>query len=302
MRGCGKAYLLSLVLVVYLPLFGLPANQSSPQNECAGNLCLQIYSNADFVEQAGDVIGYELAFEQPSGKSIKARLYIYQGEPNRDGISVSGQLSAGKVMMEGKWVQHLIEEPSKKEIIETQPVEITGTLDPYWFRGVIKVSDHTEQVTMKRTDHTWLPQLETIPEEIWGKWVVSRIIPTETITCWNEADAKKLIGTEILYSREVFRWKDIVSDHPLAETRMISAEQFNTDYSGQGSNSSQVSFNELGVQAQQAMQISIHHAPEKITGATIEIPGDEVLVKDKDTIIFSACNVYFEAKRVTTKH
>jgi Group II intron, maturase-specific domain len=38
--------------------------------------------------------------------------------------------------------------------------------------------------------------------------------------------------------------------------------------------------------------------PAGITGATIEIPGDDVLVKTKDTIIVAACNVYFAAKRV----
>jgi hypothetical protein len=63
------------------------------------------------------------------------------------------------------------------------------------------------------------PQMETIPEEIWGKWVVSREIPTTTISCWSGADAKKLLGTEIEYSKEVFRWKDVVTSHPVAETR-----------------------------------------------------------------------------------
>jgi hypothetical protein len=46
------------------------------------------------------------------------------------------------------------------------------------------------------------------------------------------------------------------------------------------------------------MQISIEHPPASITGGTVEIPGDVALVKDQNTIIFSACNVYFEAKRV----
>lgn len=143
----------------------------------------------------------------------------------------------------------------------------------------------------------WLaaPQTQTIPEDIWGRWVVSREIPTKTISCWGEADAKKLLGTEIEYSGEVFRWKDVVTTHPVAETKMISAEQFHDNNSG---SSSQITFSQLGIKSKNAMQISIHHPPANLTGATIEIPGDEVLVKNKDTIIFSACNVYFEAKRI----
>jgi hypothetical protein len=81
---------------------------------------LKVYSNAAYVEEAGDVIGYELAFEQRSSRSIKAHLYIYQGVPNLDSISLSGKFSGGKVTMEGNWIQHLIEEPSKKEITEVR--------------------------------------------------------------------------------------------------------------------------------------------------------------------------------------
>ena len=85
----------------------------------------------------------------------------------------------------------------------------------------------------------WLApaQAQSVPEQIWGKWVVSRKIPTTTITCWDEAEAKTLLGTQIEYSPEVFRWKDVVTAHPTAEAKMVSAEQFHEDNSGKGSNS-----------------------------------------------------------------
>lgn len=142
------------------------------------------------------------------------------------------------------------------------------------------------------------PPAQTIPEQLWGKWVVSREIPTTTISCWGKAEAKALLGTEIEYSREVFRWKDVITSHPVAETKMVSTEPFHDDNSGKGSNSSQVTFLQLGIKEKETMQISIQHPLASITGGTGEIPGDEVLVKDKDTIIFSACDVYFEARRV----
>jgi len=149
---------------------------------------------------------------------------------------------------------------------------------------------------------TWLAtaQAQAVPRQIWGKWVVSREIPTTTVSCWSDAEAKTLLGTEIEYSADVFRWKHVVTTRPVAEARMVSAEQFHDDNSGRGSNSSQITFRQLGIKAKQAMLISIHHPPAKITGGTVEIPGDEVLVKNKDTIIFAGCNVYFEAKRVST--
>jgi hypothetical protein len=151
---------------------------------------------------------------------------------------------------------------------------------------------------LSNLDKKIVPLAQNIPEQIWGKWVVSRELPATTISCWGEAEAKSLLGTEIEYSREVFRWKDVVTSHPVAKTKMISAEQFHDDNSGRGSNSSQVTLRQLGIEEKEAIQISIQHPPASITGGTEEIPGDEVLVKDKNTIIFSACNVYFEARRV----
>ena len=68
-------------------------------------------------------------------------------------------------------------------------------------------------------------------------------------------------------------------------------------------NDSQVTFRQLGIKAPTAMEIEIRHPEAHITGATIEIPGDVILVKNKNTIIFSVCNLYFEAKRfVNTGH
>ncbi|HEV2101676.1 MAG TPA: hypothetical protein VGR58_02755 [Candidatus Acidoferrum sp.] len=119
---------------------------------------MQVYSNAFFSEEAGDVVGYELALQKLNGDAIDARLYIYQGEPNKDGISMSGQISGGKLTIKGNWVQHSIEFPSKKEIVETQLVGVDGTLNSTQFRGTIRVEGLVApiKVGLKRVDHIWL--------------------------------------------------------------------------------------------------------------------------------------------------
>ena len=110
---------------------------------------------------------------------------------------------------------------------------------------------------------TWCmaTQGQAIPKQVWGKWIVSREIPTTTISCWDETEARVLLGTEIEYSAEAFRWKNVVTAHPVAEAEMVSAEQFHGDNSGRGANSSQITFRQLGIKAKQAMQITIHHPP-----------------------------------------
>jgi hypothetical protein len=140
---------------------------------------------------------------------------------------------------------------------------------------------------------------QTIPEELWGTWVVRREVPTTTISCWGEKEAKKLIGTEVQYSATLFRWNKVVTKNPSAQTTTITADQFHDENSGGSANDSQVTFRQLRIKADKVTQVVIQHPGANTTEATTEIPGDRVLIKNKDTIIFSVCNVYFESARQT---
>jgi hypothetical protein len=141
---------------------------------------------------------------------------------------------------------------------------------------------------------------QEIPEQLRGEWVVSRIIPTRAISCWGQQEADQLLGTEVEYKSDSFRWKDVVTAHPTVSTKTMSADQFESEYSGGGAADSRVTFRELGVQAKQATIVELGHPRANITGATIEIPGDWALVKSINSIIISVCNVYFEAHRKQT--
>jgi hypothetical protein len=139
---------------------------------------------------------------------------------------------------------------------------------------------------------------QNIPQELVGKWVIQRELPARTISCWGEKEAKGIIGTEIEYTVDSFRWKRVVVKHPTVTIAVVSAEQFQRENSSPSVNGSQVSFRQLGIDALEMEQVSINHAPAEITGATTEIPGDDVLLKNRNVIVFSVCNVYFEAKRL----
>ncbi|HTV93465.1 MAG TPA: hypothetical protein VMG98_12190 [Verrucomicrobiae bacterium] len=102
----------------------------------------------------------------------------------------------------------------------------------------------------------------------------------------------------IQVATEAFRWKNILTKRPVAKTIVVAARQFHDQQLGQGHDSSQVTFRELGIKANNVTEIVIQHQPANITGGTAEIPGDTVLVKDANKLIFPVCNVYFEARRV----
>lgn len=140
------------------------------------------------------------------------------------------------------------------------------------------------------------PVSHEIPAALRGEWVITRLIPTRTISCWGDREARGLIGTRIIYSPDSFAWKGHVIDHAKLTTRRWTAQSFFHEYCG-GPADSCVDFGQLGVHANTAVVLTIQHPHANITGATAEIPGDWVLFKDKTTIVISVCNLYFEAHR-----
>ena len=136
-----------------------------------------------------------------------------------------------------------------------------------------------------------------VPEPLRGTWVVKRVIPTATITCWGRRESKSLLGTRIQYSARGFRWQDIQTDLPEVTVDRLTADQFHEQNSGGGAVDSQISLRVLGIEASGLTQISFSHPDATVSGATNEIPGDRVLIKNRNAIVFSVCNVWFEAKR-----
>jgi hypothetical protein len=80
----------------------------------------------------------------------------------------------------------------------------------------------------------------------------------------------------------------------------VTAEHFHDENSGHGADSSQVTFQELGIERAATTEVIIKHPDANLSGATTEIPGDDVLIKDRSTIVFSVCNVYFEARHAAS--
>ncbi len=130
--------------------------QERPGDACIRASRMRIYSNATYVEEAGDVIGVELALSVSPDKSVSALLYDYEGAPHKDGVPLPGHLTGKTLAIEGTWVQHL-RDNSGKEIVQRVPVKIKGTLDDGQFVGTIKIDGGSrEPVRLVRVDAIWL--------------------------------------------------------------------------------------------------------------------------------------------------
>ncbi|HET9184043.1 MAG TPA: hypothetical protein VFP59_18090 [Candidatus Angelobacter sp.] len=134
-----------------------PAVNAVP-GECTRTAHTKIYSNAFLSQETGDVLGFELAIERLKNSSIDALLYVYEGVPNTDGIRISGRLSGKTLVLQGVWVEHLIEYPSKKETVDQHRVRIEGTINPSTFRGSLTIQSFGPaiKVRLARVRHLWL--------------------------------------------------------------------------------------------------------------------------------------------------
>jgi hypothetical protein len=154
-RNCRQQVLFTAVAMVAV-LY--PLHLGAKEDDCTQTANMQIYSNA-FVtkDEAGDLVGYELALRQASDSTVEALLFVYEGGA-ADGVNLPGRVSGKKLTVEGSWVEHLTEYPSKKEIVQTHLVKIDGNLDSKWFRGTITIGDMFESrmVRLKRVNHIWV--------------------------------------------------------------------------------------------------------------------------------------------------
>ena len=118
---------------------------------------MQVYSNVFMDEETGDLLGYDLAIKRQGSSGAEALLYVYEGGGAGEGIPLSGQVSKNRLTLKGTWVEHLLEYPSKRKILEQHSVEILGTLTPAYFRGEVTISemrDH-QHVRLKRVKKIW---------------------------------------------------------------------------------------------------------------------------------------------------
>lgn len=125
---------------------------------CSETARMEIYSDAWFSNETGDVNGFELALEPPSGERRKAMLYVYEGAANTEGIPLALTAAGKNVVIQGTWVEHLIEYPSKREIVQKHFVRITATMTPDLLRGDLSIEGMVKptRISLKKVKRIWL--------------------------------------------------------------------------------------------------------------------------------------------------
>jgi len=119
---------------------------------------MRVYSDAYLSEETGDVGGIELATTEKNDSTVDALLFIYEGAPNDEAIPLSGSVANKHLTLQGNWVEHLVEYPSKKEIVQRHFVRVEGKLDSAAFQGDLKIEGlaFPDKTRLKRVPQIWL--------------------------------------------------------------------------------------------------------------------------------------------------
>ena len=149
----GRVLLASFLLASLSVLVHLRAGEV----DCSRTSNMRVYSSAFVHKETGDLLGYELAIDQAPGSTTDVLFFIHEGSPG-EGIPLTGRVQDGKLVVEGEWVEHLIEYPSKREIVQKHSVSIRGTLDEDWFRGTIAIEGLTtpDKIRLRRVRQIWM--------------------------------------------------------------------------------------------------------------------------------------------------
>jgi len=131
-------------------------SQDRRETSCTTDPGTKIYSNVKYVEEAGDVIGLELALGPIISKKVDVLLYVYEGTPTTKGMRLTGLVRGKTLVIDDTSSEHLVGS-SGKDIVYELPVKISGTWDEKQFAGTVQINrGDPKAVELRRVEAIWL--------------------------------------------------------------------------------------------------------------------------------------------------
>jgi len=148
---------LNLLLAIFAFSGTLVAQNTVVSGECKKVAGMQVYSSVFIHQETGDLLGYDLALKRNADSTVVALLYVYEGGESDPGVALAGTVSNNHLAVQGTWIEHQVEYPSKKEKVQTHFVKIEGKLDYAVFRGDLTIEGmgEREQVQLKHVKTIW---------------------------------------------------------------------------------------------------------------------------------------------------
>jgi hypothetical protein len=123
--------------------------------------------------------------------------------------------------------------------------------------------------------------------------VVRKHIQTEGVTCWDEKQARAIVGTMLDYEPDGFRWNGKYMRNLGTKVHEINANDIALY--------NRVTLSQLGIPSPMVKEIEIQHPDAQVFDKTSDccsaVPGEAVIMKSSSVLIFSLYGVFYEASR-----
>ncbi|WP_114211432.1 lysozyme inhibitor LprI family protein [Acidisarcina polymorpha] len=137
-----------------------------------------------------------------------------------------------------------------------------------------------------------------IPRQLWGKWTIGKVLPTQNVSCWDQKQANALVGTTLKYRADSFAWNGKTISNSGSTTSTVQRKDFAADNSGSAGS---VDFHQLGINSTTVQQIEIQHPDASVYDKSAEccaaVPGETVMLTGQNSLVFGVCGVYYRASR-----
>jgi len=128
-----------------------------------------------------------------------------------------------------------------------------------------------------------------LPKDLAGCWLTTQILRTANVQTMGPAEAHSFIGRKLIFSASTARSGSTVLRSPEYYVRQVKGSDFADAF--------QIRLEDIGIPTDSATEVDIYREKSQLT----EFPGNLLLLKDKETLVWNWRGTFFEAKRCSNK-
>jgi hypothetical protein len=122
-----------------------------------------------------------------------------------------------------------------------------------------------------------------MPKELGGCWQTTKALQTSNVQSLSQAEARAFLGRKLIFSPTLARSGDTALQSPQYYVRQVADAEFADAF--------RITLRDIGITGKSAVEIDIYREKNQLS----EFPGNLVLLKDKQSIIWNWRGVFFEA-------
>lgn len=146
---------------------------------------------------------------------------------------------------------------------------------------------HIENSNKKSIKQNLKKENNKTKEIFYGTWVIHSIITWGPVSCYDDKQAKDILGSKLVYSKDIFKFNKNKLNTPYYKKEVLNNNDFYIMY--------KIPLSKLGIKTSKTTVINIYEDKEYLN--TWNSTGSTLIRLDKNTLIILDNGVYFKAIR-----